>query len=482
MANWKISCVAVTKLHLDTKNPRLGSQASTWSPREIIQYLFDHDKAFDIADSIATRGFFANEPLLAVKEDGKYIVVEGNRRLAALKALRQPQILEGSLERRVEVLSRKIGDLGAISTVPVAIAPSRRATDRQVAGRHIGTPVLPWQAENKASFILEKLEEGYDNRELQAELGFSATDIQKARQTRAIADMARSVDLEEKLRMKLDSPRTKVFTTLGRVFDSSVGRRFLMVEPDPETGLRGTTTKKQFLRGFTKLVTDVASGKATSRKLNTTKDMEAYFNSWDLNDRPERKRGTFVPSDITGGKAVTARAGNPSGTKPQKKGKQQSKTVLPRDLNVRVDNDRLVDIRRELVKLKREDFPNAGAVLLRVFFELSVEDYLERSGEYQKIVDKLTKKGGRLPYGGLTLKQMLPTIRTIADKHLSEKDATLVKKALKYDASAPFTITDLHAFVHSRDLPGERDIFQFWSRIEPLLRLILEQDVEDLSK
>ena len=80
-------------------------------------------------------------------------------------------------------------------TVPVTIAPSRRATDRQIAGRHIGTPVLAWQAENRASFILDKLEEGYDNDQLHDQLGFTLADIQKARQTRAIADMARSIDL-----------------------------------------------------------------------------------------------------------------------------------------------------------------------------------------------------------------------------------------------------------------------------------------------
>ena len=41
-----------------------------------------------------------------------------------------------------------------------------------------------------------------------------------------------------------------------------------------------------------------------------------------------------------------------------------SKTVLPRDFKVRFGKDRLIDIRRELAKLKREESPNAGAVLL----------------------------------------------------------------------------------------------------------------------
>src|SRR3972149_5274936 len=132
----------VASLQLDAKNPRLGRETSVRAPREIIQYLFEHDKAIEVAESIASRGYFPNEPLLAVFENGRHVVVEGNRRLAALKALREPGLLEGSLQRQVERLSRRIADPLALARVPVTTAPSRRATDRQIAGRHIGTPVL----------------------------------------------------------------------------------------------------------------------------------------------------------------------------------------------------------------------------------------------------------------------------------------------------------------------------------------------------
>lgn len=251
---WPTKLQPIASLHLDPKNPRLGRETTARAPREILQYLFEHDKALEVAQSIATRGYFPNEPLLAIKESGQLIVVEGNRRLAALKALREPGLLEGPFQRQLERQARQIEDLGEIKYAPVTIAPSRRATDRQIAGRHVGAPVLPWRTENRASFILDKLTEGYTNTQLQDQLGFSLADIQAARQTRAIADMARSLDLPEEVKAKLDSPRAKLFTTLERVFDSSVGREFLMVEPDPDHGVRGTTTKTEFLRGFTRLL------------------------------------------------------------------------------------------------------------------------------------------------------------------------------------------------------------------------------------
>lgn len=205
---WPTRTHAVASLHLDSKNPRLGREVTATAPREIIRYLFEHDKTMEVAESIATRGFFPNEPLLAVKEAGKLVVVEGNRRLAALKVLREPGLLDGRQQRQAERLSRRIAAQN-IAEIPVTIAPNRRATDRLIAGRHIGTPVLAWEAENRASFILDKIEEGYDNDELRDELGFSLADIQKARQTRAIADMARSLDLPEEVKAKLENQEQK---------------------------------------------------------------------------------------------------------------------------------------------------------------------------------------------------------------------------------------------------------------------------------
>lgn len=477
--SWPTKRISVASLHLDAKNPRLGHETVSRAPREIIQHLFAHDKALEVADSIATRGFFPNEPLLAIKENDRLVVVEGNRRLAALKALREPGLLEGSLQRQVERLSRRITDPQEITKVPVTIAPSRRATDRQIAARHIGAPVLAWQAENRASFILEKLAEGYDNNELRDDLGFTLADIQQARQTRAIADMARSLDLPDEVKAKLDNPRAKLFTTLERVFDSSVGRDYLKVEPDPDHGLRGTTTKKEFVRGFTKLVTDIVLGKQSSRTLNRNEDIQAYFESWDSEERPATKSGSFVPSDIIEGRSVASpdRKTEPATT--PKKSRQESKTVLPRDFKVRFGNARLVDIRIELTKLTRKDYPNAGAVLLRVFFELAVINYLERTNELPGIIKKLEHKEGRkLPFGVPTMKQLVPEIRQIARERLTTSESRKVEKAIRYDPAAPFTISDLHAFVHSSDLPSERDILQFWLRTESLFRMMLEKAPE----
>lgn len=478
--DWPTKRHSVASLHLDPKNPRLGRETTGRAPREIVQYLFDHDNALKIAETIADSGYFPNEPLLAVKEDGRLVVVEGNRRLAALKALREPGLLEGPLQRKVDALSKRIADPADIARVPVTTAPSRRATDRLIVARHIGTPVKAWEAENRASFILEKLDEGYDNKRIHDELGFSVADIQSARKTRAIADMARSLDLPEEVRAKIDNPRAKIFTTLERVIDSTVGRDHLFLELDPNHGLVGKTTKAEFLKGFRKLVTDIALGHATSRSLNNKESIDQYFNSLDRADRPTKKNGRFVPADVISGRSVASSAATTKPGAQTRRAKQLSKTVIPRDFKVRYGSNRLVDIRRELGKLKREDFPNASAVLLRVFFELSVLDFLERVGRLTPLVKRLEEKERRkLPFGTPTLRQLVPEITKVADDKLRQREASRVKKAVKYDRQAPFTISELHGFVHSDDLPSAREVQVFWERTEPLFRLMLEEDPEE---
>lgn len=443
-----------------------------------MQHLFEHYRALEVAQSIAERGFFPNEALLAYKNGKDCIVVEGNRRLAALKALQNPTLLEGSLRNKVEQLARSIEDKKKIAKVPVTIAPNREATDPQLVARHIGKPVYPWEAENRASFILDKLNEGYTNETLSDKLGFTTSDIQKARQTRAIADMARSLSLPEEIIAKLNNPKAKLFSTLERVFDSTTGKKYLNVQACPEHGLRGTTTKAEFERVFKRLVTDVALRNVTSRTLNTNENIEKYFKDWPADEQPKKKKGSFLPKDIIGQKKPPSPKQLSKDPARPKRSSRESKTVLPKSLKVRHGGTRIKEIHRELTKIKRDDFPNAGAVLLRVFFELVVIHYLSRIGVYSKITESLKKKG-KLQYENPTIRQMIPPLLNSIKPNFSVQVASTIEKAIMHNKAAPFSISELNSFIHNpSDMPTGRDLLQFWERTEPLFRLMLEQDGE----
>ncbi|WP_428665920.1 hypothetical protein [Reyranella sp.] len=472
MDKWITQRKGVAGLVLDSRNPRLSASAMAGSPREIVQYLFEHDKAGDIAESIATRGYFPNEPLLAIVENGHLTVVEGNRRLAALKALQDTSLLEGTDRRSIDRLLRRFPLGSANSMVPVTVAPNRRSTDRLLAGRHIGTAVRPWEAEKRANFILAKLDDGYDEEELQRDLGFSPAEVQKARQTKAIVEIARSLDVPDDIKDKLDNPRAQIFTTISRVFDSTSGRKYLRIESDPAHGFRGTTTKEEFLKGFKRLIIDVAKREQSSRTLNTSANIETYFKKWKTSDLPAKKNGTFTPEEILGGKQGTTTGQAAASTSP-KKAKRDNYKVIPKSFQVKFGNPRLKKIRDELVRLDRRKFTNAGSVLLRVFLELAIEHYLERTGALATLTAELKSKE-KLRFDKPELRHLATAIIATAKRKLPPREATTVERALRYDEAAPFSIQELNAFIHSTVQPNPRDIETFWHRTEPLFRLMLE--------
>jgi hypothetical protein len=100
--------ILIKDLEFDPENPRLPRSLYNSSDREVVTWMLQDASLIDLLASIAYNGYFNGEPVLVVphpEKKGKYIVVEGNRRLASVKILRQPHIasvkkatIEGILE------------------------------------------------------------------------------------------------------------------------------------------------------------------------------------------------------------------------------------------------------------------------------------------------------------------------------------------------------------------------------------------------
>jgi hypothetical protein len=85
--------VEVNDLYLDPQNPRLAGLELTLDQQdEIIKVLWEDRAVNELVDSIASSGYWEHEVLFAAKEAGRLVVIEGNRRLAAVKLLRDEQL------------------------------------------------------------------------------------------------------------------------------------------------------------------------------------------------------------------------------------------------------------------------------------------------------------------------------------------------------------------------------------------------------
>src|SRR5438552_3465736 len=104
--------IALTALILDTDNPRLEIQQNH---RDAVRELFrtEPKKMLRLAEDIEQHGML--NPLEKVgaspseEHDGRYVVHEGNRRVAALLALQTPDLVAGAIneagQKRIRGLS-----------------------------------------------------------------------------------------------------------------------------------------------------------------------------------------------------------------------------------------------------------------------------------------------------------------------------------------------------------------------------------------
>src|ERR1022692_3720692 len=119
---------------LDPENPRLPDGTS--NDREAINRLLD-DGLIGLARDIARTGQTNPAELpIAVKEGSKYIVLEGNRRFAALKLLKDPNL---AYEEEQQKAFRRAAALGTPpKTVFALVTSSREEADHWIVLRHTG--------------------------------------------------------------------------------------------------------------------------------------------------------------------------------------------------------------------------------------------------------------------------------------------------------------------------------------------------------
>lgn len=104
MKKYKYIDIDLNDIDLDLKNIRLtGSE----SQREVIEKICSNKhRVFNLAKDIVSRGDTNPMDLPGVfKKDGRYIVGEGNRRITALKLLKNPDLAPENIKEKIEKLA-----------------------------------------------------------------------------------------------------------------------------------------------------------------------------------------------------------------------------------------------------------------------------------------------------------------------------------------------------------------------------------------
>ncbi len=148
----QLSELPVSELHFDRENPRLvefGIEANT-AEKDILAILWEAMDVMELVLSISSSGYFRHEPLIVTEENGRHVVLEGNRRLAALKVLtvdglaaeNKWQIPDISPELKAEIMQ-----------VPV-IFEGRENSWKYLGFKHVNGPAK-WTSFAKAKYIAQ---------------------------------------------------------------------------------------------------------------------------------------------------------------------------------------------------------------------------------------------------------------------------------------------------------------------------------------
>lgn len=144
--------IAVADLVLDRQNPRLPTRLHDSDEDEILKYLASKTNIGDLITSIGENDFFHGEAIVVTQNGapcGKYIVLEGNRRLTALRLLQDINIARSVSIAASEAVAKAKSRPGE---VPAYEVDSRDDVLQYLGFRHV-SGVQRWDPLAKARYL-----------------------------------------------------------------------------------------------------------------------------------------------------------------------------------------------------------------------------------------------------------------------------------------------------------------------------------------
>ncbi|MFD2053800.1 hypothetical protein ACFSQT_12100 [Mesorhizobium calcicola] len=440
----------IEHLVLDTDNPRITHAAGQ---QEALQKVVRDQKTklVRLAESIVEHGLSPIEKMMVLEVTEKpkrYIALEGNRRVAALKLLANPAAMTGlvipaAMQKAIERLA-SVFDKSKVEPFIAHETASREEGRYWIQLRHNGEDegrgVVAWKPIVAARYR-------------DKEPAIQALDM-------VLEHGGFTEDETEAIRSKFN------LTTLRRVVEdkTALGHLGLSVK-DGE--LRTTLAASELIKPLRKVVRDIAAKAVNSRTFNKSADIVKYVQGFDKSDRADTSKKVSERS-------VEGLQKSEFAVKTAKPAARRSKlpterpNVVPKSCSLNVTDNRVSEIYEELRTLKLADARNAIAVLMRVFLELSVDHFIETNGGSLQHTDA---KSGKKHWKSL-------------DKKLAEVVASLVKigvpvahfaevtRAVNVKTS-PLHMDLLHRYVHDRfATPSPQDLTAAWNNVQPLFEKI----------
>lgn len=161
-----VSIIFTESLCFDPENPRFYRlNDGQMSEPAVVDEMVKNENVQDLMASIGQKGYFEGEPLLVLKpksKNGCHIVVEGNRRLAAVKLLNGEIPLPVARRKSLQTIVDEANKRNIPRQLPCLIYTKRKDVLRYLGYRHI-TGIKEWDSLSKAQYLLQLKNEFYSD-------------------------------------------------------------------------------------------------------------------------------------------------------------------------------------------------------------------------------------------------------------------------------------------------------------------------------
>lgn len=450
----KTQLIPVSQLLIDAENPRLDKPQS--SQLESIRTLIvgQRSKIVNLARDILANGLNPSDTMIVMPVDGenkRYLVLEGNRRLCALKIMENPDLVLDLFPTASKIQVKEMSlayQKKPVANVSCAVVLNRDEARHWIELRHGGEQesagIVRWGAAETARF-----RQRFGNKEIHLQ----------------ILDY-----LEKKGTLSPDNRQNVPVTSMKRVVEDRHTRDQLDYDIENGELVVGKNSQKM-VDVLTRVASDLSSGQVRTKDIYHKEDRVRYIDRI-LAEAEQRKFTAETEASVSSQHGtdilpapVTATAGKQKRQAPLEKNRP---TLIPQKIKLVIHQARINEIYSELKKLLIQEYPNAVAVLFRVFIELSVDDYIHRHPtDFKKRPED-------------TSYSLSKKLREVADhlkaKHkLTEHQYRAVQRAAQADNFMATSVNTLNQYVHNPYFkPALDDLRSGWDNLQPFLMTVWE--------
>ena len=471
--------ISIANLLIDEENARYLDPVKSQKEAILKMMEIKGDTIVELAKSILELGFIPHEvPLVCPdeKNSGFYIVKEGNRRVTALKLLSEPAIIAEEYPHYRDQFLELQKEYGKqlFTDIPCCVSSDLEKIYTIIELRHTGENkgrgLVRWDSNQQKAFMEKRgkktlfvLALSY----LQTLDILSDTTKERLR-TVAVTNLERLISdpyVRENTGMQyhsgsfsinLDDPVKKY--VLLKIIDALTAKSPLKVEV-----IYNKERRAKFIDEI-KASYRISSGtSSTNPEVPKEKDLIHTGNGATNSDNLRNPPNVSDTSPTFESEKNSNTSGKRKQTSQTSSNTKKRKTIIPENCEMVIDKPRLVKLYGELKHLDVVTYPNAGAVTLRVFIELSVDHYLEIlniTPPKNSLHQKVKAIEADLKTRGVETKNITKGIKVLSDKEYEDEHGST---------------NTLNACVHNIEYtPSGTDIMTAWENIQEFMKKIHE--------